>query len=394
MREVYVLSACRTAIGSFGGSLKDVPVYKLGSIAIKEAMSRAGINASEIDEVIMGNVLQAGQGQNLARQAAMSAGIAIETPAVTLNKVCGSGLDAVVMAARAIKAEDAECIVAGGMESMSGCPYILRNHRWGNKMGSETLVDTMVYDGLWDIFNDYHMGITAENVAEKYSVSRLDQDEFALKSQKKAARATEEHRFKEEIVPVEVKLGKNDTRLFDQDEFIKPNTTIEVLSKLRASFKENGTVTAGNASGINDAGAAVVVASGAFVRKNNLKPFARIVSYGSRGVDPKFMGIGPVPSVKAALRKTSLKITDIDLFEVNEAFASQSVAVIRELGLDENKVNVNGGAIALGHPIGASGTRILVTLLYEMQKRNLRYGVATLCIGGGMGEAVVVEMMQ
>jgi acetyl-CoA C-acetyltransferase len=394
MRDVYILSACRTAIGCFGGALKDIPAHKLGSIVIKEAIGRAGIDPSKIDEVMMGNVLQVGQGQNPARQAAMNAGIPTEVPAVTLNKVCGSALDAVVMAARAIKAGDAECIVAGGMESMSGCPYILRNHRWGNKMGNETLVDVMIYDGLWDIFNDYHMGITAENVAEAYGITRLEQDEFAVKSQKKAARACEEGRFNAEIVPVVVKVNKNETRIFYQDEFIRPNTTIEVLSKLKTSFKENGTVTAGNASGINDAGAALIIASGEFIQKNNMKPLARIVAYGSKGVDPKIMGIGPVPSVRAALEKTSLSMADIDLFEVNEAFASQSIAVLRDLGLDEDKVNVNGGAIALGHPIGASGARILVTLLYEMQKRKSKYGVATLCIGGGMGEAMVVELSQ
>ena len=391
MQEVFVLSACRTAIGSFGGVLKDFSSSKLGSIVIKEAVSRAGIVAVDVEDVIMGNVLQAGQGQNPARQASLNAGINESVPAMTVNKVCGSGLEAVVLAEREIQAGDADCVIAGGMESMSNAPFALRNHRWGKKMGEESLADLMIFDGLWDIFNNYHMGITAENIAERYFVTRNEQDEFAIRSQQKAAKASTERRFAEEIVPVEVPQGKKGSITFSTDEYIKADTSIEVLSKLRTAFKENGTVTAGNSSGINDAAAALVLAGESFVNKHKLTPMAKIISNGSKGVAPEIMGMGPVPSIRAALAKTTLKLDDIDLFELNEAFAAQSIAVIKELNLNESRVNVNGGAIALGHPIGASGARILVTLLHEMKKRKSKYGCSALCIGGGMGEALIVE---
>lgn len=391
MQEVFVLSACRTAIGSFGGVLKDFSSSKLGSIVIKEAVSRAGIDAVDVEDVIMGNVLQAGQGQNPARQASLNAGINESVPAMTVNKVCGSGLEAVVLAEREIQAGDADCVIAGGMESMSNAPFALRNHRWGKKMGEESLADLMIFDGLWDIFNNYHMGITAENIAERYFVTRNEQDEFAIRSQQKAAKASTERRFVEEIVPVEVPQGKKGSITFSTDEYIKADTSIEILSKLRTAFKENGTVTAGNSSGINDAAAALVLAGESFVKKYKLTPMAKIISNGSKGVAPEIMGMGPVPSIRAALAKTTLKLDDIDLFELNEAFAAQSIAVIKELNLNESRVNVNGGAIALGHPIGASGARILVTLLHEMKKRKSKYGCSALCIGGGMGEALIVE---
>lgn len=394
MQEVFIVSACRTAIGSFGGTLKDFSSHALGSIVIKEAISRAGIETSDVEEVVMGNVLQAGQGQNPARQASLNAGVDIVVPAFTVNKVCGSGLESVILAGREIMVGDANCVIAGGMESMSNSPYILRNHRWGKKMGDEKLVDLLVHDGLWDIFNDYHMGITAENVAEQYSVTRTQQDEFAVRSQQKAVKANLENRFAQEIVPVQVPQGKKGSISFATDEYIKADTTFEILSKLRSAFKENGTVTAGNSSGINDAAAALVLASKEFVQKHNLQPMAKIIAYGSKGVKPELMGMGPVPSVRAALERSNLKMDDIDLFEINEAFASQSIAVIKELKLDETRVNVNGGAIALGHPIGASGARILVTLLHELRKREARYGCSALCIGGGMGEAVIVENIK
>lgn len=391
MREAYILGPCRTAIGSFGGNLKNIPAVKLGEIVIRESLKRAGVTPEMVDEVLMGNVLQSGLGQNTARQAELNAGIPAEVPAMTINKVCGSGLKAVNLAALEIMAGDAECIVAGGMENMSQAPYILKNYRWGGRMGNGELVDEMIHDGLWDIFNGYHMGITAENVAEKYNITRQDQDEFAALSQLKASKAREEGRFKDEIVPVPVPQGKGDPVIFDSDEFIRPDTTVEKLGKLKPAFKKDGTVTAGNASGINDSAAAVVVASGEFIKKHGLKPFAKIAAYGSRGVDPSIMGVGPVPSVKMALSKANLTIEDLDLVEANEAFAAQAIAVARELDFNMDKVNVNGGAIALGHPIGASGTRILVTLLHEIKRRGGRYGLATLCIGGGMGEALIIE---
>lgn len=391
MREVYILGACRTAIGTYGGTLKDVPAAKLGSTVIKEALNRANVAPELVDEVIFGNVLQAGLGQNPARQAAIYAGLPIEVPSMTINKVCGSGLRTVSLAAQLIALGDADCIVAGGMESMSQAPYVLKNHRWGARMGNTEVIDVMVNDGLTDVFNKYHMGITAENLAEKYNLTREEQDEFSAQSQIKAVNAIESGRFKEEIVPVEIPQRKGDPVLFDKDEFPRPGTTAEKLGKLKPAFKKDGTVTAGNASGINDGAAAIVVVSKEFAEKHGLKPMAKVISYGSRGVDPSIMGIGPVPSTKAALDKCGLKVEDMGLIEANEAFAAQSLSVARELNFPMDRVNVNGGAIALGHPVGASGARILVTLLHEMAKRDEKYGLATLCIGGGMGTALVVE---
>lgn len=394
MRAVYILGACRTAIGSFGGCLSSISAVKLAQTVIKEVLERTGVSPGSVDEVIMGNVLQAGLGQNTARQAAIAAGVLVEVTAMTINKVCGSGLKAVTLAAQIIKAQDAQCIVAGGMESMSQAPYILRDHRWGAKMGNQELIDEMVFDGLWDIFNGYHMGITAENIAEKYGISRQQQDEFAYNSQMKASRAQTEGRFKDEIVSVAVPRRKGEPVICDRDEFIRPDTTLEKLAGLKPAFKKDGTVTAGNASGINDGAVAVVVASEDFIKSNKLKPVAKIVSYGSKGVPPDIMGIGPIESVKEALRKADFGINNIGLIEANEAFAAQSIAVAKGLNFDMEKVNVNGGAIALGHPIGASGARILTTLIYEMCRRDERYGLATLCIGGGMGEAIIVERDQ
>jgi acetyl-CoA C-acetyltransferase len=391
MMNVYIVGAKRTAVGSFGGALQSVSAAKLGGIAIKAALDQAGLEPNLVNEVVMGHVLQAGLGQNTARQAAMNAGIPKEAPAMTVNKVCGSGLNAVVLAAQKIKAGDADCIVAGGMENMSAAPYLLNSLRWGARMGNAPVVDYMVGDGLWDVFNDYHMGITAENLAKQYGISRGEQDAFAANSQAKAAQAVSSGRFADEIVPVEVPGKKGAVTVVDTDEYPRPDTTAEKLAKLRPAFDKDGSVTAGNASGINDGAAAVIVASEAFVKKHGLKPLARIVSYGSKGVDPSVMGIGPVPSVRQALERGGLTIGDIGLIEANEAFAAQSIAVARELGFNMEKVNVNGGAIAIGHPIGASGCRILVTLLHEMQKRGEKLGLATLCIGGGMGEALIVE---
>ncbi|MGI5849966.1 MAG: acetyl-CoA C-acetyltransferase [Christensenellales bacterium] len=391
METAYIISACRTAVGSFGGSLKDVPAVKLGETVIAEAIKRAGISSDVIDEVIMGNVLQAGLGQNTARQAAIGAGIPIEVPAMTINKVCGSGLKAINLAAQAIRAGDADCVVAGGMENMSRAPFVLNDLRWGARMGNNAAVDVMVNDGLWEAFNNYHMGITAENVAEEYALTREMQDTLAYSSQQKAAKAREEGKFDDEIVAVAVPQRRSDPVIFDKDEYIKADTSADKLAKLRAAFKKDGTVTAGNASGINDGAAAVIVVSAKFVEKHGLKPLAKIVSWGSKGVDPKLMGLGPIPSAKAALEKAGLKIEDLGLIEANEAFAAQALAVAKDLGLNPDIVNVNGGAIALGHPIGASGARILVTLIYEMMRRKEKYGLATLCIGGGMGEATIID---
>lgn len=391
MREVYILGACRTAVGSYGGTLKDVPAAKLGATVIKEALDRAKVSPEFVEEVIFGNVLQAGLGQNPARQAAVYAGLPIEVPSMTINKVCGSGLRTVSLAAQLVALGDADCLVAGGMESMSQAPYVMRNHRWGARMGNTEVVDVMVYDGLTDAFNQYHMGITAENLAEKYNITREEQDALAASSQDKAVKAIESGRFKEEIVPVEIPQRKGDPIVFDKDEFPRPGTTAEKLGKLKPAFKKDGTVTAGNASGINDGAAAVVVASREFVEKHGLKPMAKIVSYGSRGVEPSIMGIGPVASTKAALDKCGLKVEDMGLIEANEAFAAQALSVAKELKFPMERVNVNGGAIAIGHPVGASGARILVTLLHEMAKRDERYGLATLCIGGGMGTTLIVE---
>ena len=392
MKEVYLVNMCRTAVGSFGGSLKSIPAVKLGALVIEEALKRAGVDKKDVDEVLFGNVLQAGLGQNPARQAAIYAGLPIETPATSLNKVCGSGLHAVSLAYRSIKAGEADCIVAGGMENMSLAPYVSNSNRWGARMGNYSMVDAMVNDGLWDAFNNYHMGTTAENVAEQYGVTREMQDELALRSQTRAAEAVAAGKFKDEIVPVVIPQKKGDPIVFDTDEYVKAGTTMDKLAKLKPAFKrDGGTVTAGNASGINDGAAAIVVCSGEFVEKHGLKPMAKVVATGSVGVDPTIMGMGPVPSVRQALKKAGLETTDIDLYELNEAFAAQASAVSAELGLTPDNVNVNGGAIAIGHPIGASGARILVTLCHELAKREAKYGVASLCIGGGMGEAVLVE---
>ncbi|NPV26374.1 MAG: acetyl-CoA C-acetyltransferase [Firmicutes bacterium] len=390
MAEAVIVSACRTPIGTFGGALTEVGAAQLGAIVIKEAINRAGIKPEAIDEVIFGCVLQAGLGQNVARQASLAAGIPIEVPTYTVNKVCGSGLKTVALAAQAIKAGDAEIIVAGGTENMSAAPYLVEKGRWGYRMGNGQLVDAMIKDGLWEAFNNYHMGITAENVAEQWGITREMQDEFGLRSQQLAAKAIAEGRFKDEIVPVEIQTKKG-VKVFDTDEHVRPGTTKEGLAALKPAFKKDGTVTAGNASGINDAAAAVVVMSKAKADELGLKPMATIKSYASGGVDPKIMGVGPVVATRKALAKAGMTIEDIDLIEANEAFAAQSLAVAKDLNFDINKVNVNGGAIALGHPIGASGTRILVTLLYEMQKRGAKRGLATLCIGGGMGIAMIVE---
>ena len=391
MREVVIASAVRTAIGSFGGSLKNVEAVKLGSIVIEEAMKRAKVEGKDIDEVIMGNVLQAGQGQNPARQASVNAGNPYEVPAVTINKVCGSGLKAVNLATQAVLLGDADMIVAGGMENMSRSGYLSQGSRWGNRMGNGKLVDLMIKDGLWDAFYDYHMGVTAENVAEQWNISREDQDEFAATSQQRAEKAIAEDRFADEIVPVEVPQRKGEPQIFKEDEHPRSGVTAEGLSKLSPAFKKDGTVTPANASGINDGAAAVVVMSKEKAEELGIEPLVTIKSYASAGVDPAIMGTGPIPSTKKALKKADLTVEDLDLVEANEAFAAQSLAVLGDLNLNPEIVNVNGGAIALGHPIGCSGTRIFVTLLHEMKKRNSKYGLATLCIGGGQGAATIVE---
>lgn len=391
MREVVIAGAVRTAIGSFNGSLAGMSAVEVGTIVVKEALARAGVEPAAVDEVLIGNILQAGLGQNPARQCAVRAGIPVEVPAITVNKLCGSGLRCVSLAYQSIAGGFADIIVAGGIESMSQAPFLLTGARWGYRMGDGRLVDVMIHDGLTDIFNGYHMGITAENVAEKYGITREDQDLFALSSQNKAEKAIKSGRFKEEIVPVYIPQKKGEPKVFDTDEFPRFGTTLESLSKLKPAFKKDGTVTAGNASGINDGAAAMVVMSAEKAEELGVKPMARIVTYASAGVDPSIMGIGPVPATRKAFEKAGLTIKDIDLIEANEAFAAQSIAVARELEFDMEKVNVNGGAIALGHPIGASGARILVTLLHEMQKRGSRYGLATLCIGGGMGTSLIVE---
>ncbi|GKU26360.1 acetyl-CoA acetyltransferase [Clostridium folliculivorans] len=390
MKDVVIVSAVRTAIGAYGKTLKDVPAVDLGAVVIKEAVKRAGIKPELISEVIFGNVLQAGLGQNPARQAAVKAGLPVEIPALTLNKVCGSGLRSISLAAQIIKAGDADVIVAGGMENMSAAPFILENARWGYRMGHNNLVDEMIKDGLWDAFNDYHMGVTAENVAEQWNVTREEQDEFSLSSQKKAEEAIKSGQFKEEIVPVVIKTKKGEI-IFDTDEFPRFGNTIEALTKLKPIFKENGTVTAGNASGLNDGAAALVIMSADKAKELGIKPLAKIASYGSAGLDPAIMGYGAFYATKAALDKVNLKAEDLDLIEANEAYASQSIAIAKDLNLDMSKVNVNGGAIALGHPIGASGARILVTLLHAMKNKDAKRGLATLCIGGGQGTAMIVE---
>lgn len=391
MKEVVIASAVRTAIGSFGGSLKDVPAVDLGALVIKEALKRANVKPELVEEVIMGNVLQAGLGQNPARQSVIKAGLPVEVSAMTINKVCGSGLRAVSLACQMILAGDADVIIAGGMENMSRAPYVLDTARWGQRMGNGSMVDVMINDGLWDAFNQYHMGITAENIAEQWKLTRAEQDEFAANSQIKAEKAIKEGKFKDEIVPVVIPQRKGDPIIFDTDEYAKAGTTAEKLAKLKPAFKKDGTVTAGNASGINDGAAALVIMSAEKAEELGIKPLAKIVSYGSKGIDPSVMGYGPVGATKKALEKANLKIEDIDLIEANEAFAAQSLSVAKDLGFDMAKVNVNGGAIALGHPIGASGARILVSLLHEMQKSDAKRGLATLCIGGGMGTTVIVE---
>jgi len=392
MREVVIVSAARTPIGSFGGTLKSTPAVTLGTVAVKEAIKRAGIKPEQVDEVVLGNVLQGGLGQNIARQIAMSAGIPKEVPAMTLNKVCGSGLRSVSLAAQIIKAGDADVIVCGGAESMSMAPYVVPSSRWGARMGDAKMIDMMVHDGLTDAFNGYHMGITAENVAEQWGLTREQLDEFSVKSQNKAEAAVKAGKFKDEIVPVEIPQRKGDPIVFDTDEFPKFGSTIEKVAKLKPAFKKDGVVTAANASGINDSGAALVVMSKEKADELGLSYLCTIKSYASAGVDPSIMGIGPIPSSRKAMEKAGITMGDIDLVEANEAFAAQSLAVGKDLAIPEEKLNVNGGAIALGHPIGASGARILISLIFEMKKRNAHTGLATLCIGGGQGTALIVEM--
>ena len=417
MKEVYVVNCCRTAIGSFGGSLKDTPAAEMGAVVIKEALNRAGVKPENVDEVMFGCILTAGLGQNVARQASLKAGIPISVPAYTVGMVCGSGMKSVIEGARAILTGDADIIVAGGTENMSAAPYAIPAARWGARMGDNKMVDTMIKDGLWDAYNNYHMGTTAENICDVWGITREELDEFAASSQNKAEAAQKSGRFDDEIVPIMIKK-KKETVEFKVDEFPRAGVTPESISKLRGAFpvgpegvedtiehsfevtqvheadtkKHVQRVTAANASGINDGAAAIILASGEAVEKYGLKPMAKLVSWGQGGVDPKIMGVGPVPASRQAMEKAGLKIEDIDLVEANEAFAAQSIAVARELGFDMSKVNVNGGAIALGHPVGASGARIIVTLLHEMQKRpEAKKGLATLCIGGGMGVATIFE---
>lgn len=391
MKEIVIASAVRTAIGSFGGSLKNVSAIDLGKIVVKEALNRASVKAELVDEVFFGCVLQAGQGQGVARQVALGAGLTNETPATTINMICGSGLKTVSLAVQTILAGDNDIVVAGGTENMSQAPYLLKDARWGQKMGDGRLYDTMVNDGLWEAFNDYHMGRTAENIVTAYGFTRQQQDALALESQNRAENAQVNGYFKEEIVAVEIPQKRKDPIIFDSDEYIRLGAVLDNFSKLRPAFKKDGSVTAGNASGINDGAAAFVIMTKEKADELGIVPLATVVSYASAGVDPAIMGTGPIPATKKALKKANLSIDDIDLIEANEAFASQALAVINDLKLDTDKVNVNGGAIALGHPIGASGARILVTLLHEMKRRDVKHGLATLCIGGGMGEAVIVR---
>ena len=392
--EVVILSACRTPIGAFGGSLKDVSAVDLGATVIREAIARAGVPPADIGDAVIGCVLQAGAGMNVARQAGLKAGLPVEVPGQTVNRVCGSGMQAVVHAVEAIRVGYVDAMIAGGTESMSNAPYLLTGARWGYRMGNGEAIDSMLHEGLTCAIGLTHMGITAEEVAARYKVSRADQDAFAAESQARAVRAIAEGRFKDEIVPVRVPQRKGDPVVVDTDEYPRAGTTVVTLSALKPAFKKDGTVTAGNASGINDGAAALVVTTARKAEQLGKKPLARILAYVSTGVDPKVMGIGPVPAVRKVLDRAGLKVGDIDLFELNEAFAAQSVAVARELGLDPAKVNVNGGAIALGHPIGASGARVLTTLVYALRARKLRYGVASLCIGGGMGIAMAIESLK
>jgi acetyl-CoA C-acetyltransferase len=391
MQEVVIVAAGSSAIGTFQGELSAVPATELGSQIIKALIARHGINPSDVNEVIMGHVLTAGCGQNTARQTSIRAGLGIETPAMTINKVCGSGLKAVHLAAQAIVAGDAEMIVAGGMENMSLSAHVLPNSRSGQKMGHWQAIDTMLHDGLWDAFNNYHMGITAENLADKYQISREQQDVFALSSQQKALAAMESGRFSSEIIPISIPQKKGVVTLFDKDQGPRAGTTLEGLARLTAAFKEGGSVTAGNASGLNDGAAAVIVCSKARADELGLKPLVTIKAWANAGVDPAIMGIGPVSATRRVLAKAGWTLDEVDLIEANEAFAAQSLAVARELQWDMDKVNVNGGAIALGHPIGASGCRVLVTLIHEMIRRDVHKGIATLCIGGGQGVAIAVE---
>jgi acetyl-CoA C-acetyltransferase len=389
--DIVIVAAARTAVGRFGGSLAKVPASELGATVLRALLERSKLQGDQISEVILGQVLQAGAGQNPARQAVIKAGLPNSVPAMTINKVCGSGLKAVMLAAQAIRDGDADIVIAGGQESMSLAPHVLPNSRDGQRMGDWKLVDTMINDGLWDVYNQYHMGVTAENVAKKYGISREQQDALALASQQKAAAAQDAGYFKEEIVPVAIPQKKGDPILFDADEFINRKSTAEVLAGLRPAFDKAGSVTAGNASGLNDGAAGLVVMSAAKAAAMGLKPLARIASYASAGLDPAYMGMGPVPAARKALERAGWKPSDLDLLEINEAFAAQACAVHQEMGWDLSRVNVNGGAIAIGHPIGASGARILVTLLHEMKRRDVKRGIASLCIGGGMGVALTVE---
>lgn len=391
MKKAVIVSAARTPIGSFGGAFASLSAVDLGVIAAKEAIKRAGIEPSMVEEVYLGNILGAGLGQNVARQVSLGAGIPIETPAITINMVCGSGLRAVSMAAQFVESGQCDIILCGGTESMTDTPYLLPKARWGHRMGDGKVVDYMVHDGLWDIYNDYHMGMTAENVAEQYGITREEQDEFAAQSQNRAEEAQKSGKFADEIVPVIIPQKKGDPVVIDTDEYPRHGSTVEKMSKLKPAFKKDGTVTAGNASGINDGAAALIVMSKDKAGELGLKYLCEIAGYGSAGVDPKVMGLGPVPATKKALANAGWTIDDLDLIEANEAFAAQALAVIRDLGLNPEITNVNGGAIALGHPIGASGARILVTLLYEMEKRDAKRGLATLCIGGGMGTSLLVQ---
>ncbi len=392
MKEVVIASIVRTPIGSFGGSLKTVPAVDLGVIAVKEAIKRAGISPDQVQNVLLGHVLQSGQGQNTARQVLIKSGIPQEIPAMTINKVCASGLRSISLAAQIVKAGDEDIIVAGGMENMSLAPYALNSARYGYRMGNSDIMDLMINDGLWDAFNDYHMGITAENVGEQFKLTRNEVDEFALWSQQKTETAITSGRFKDEIVPVEIPQRKGDPKIFDTDEHPKLGTSIESLTRLRPAFKKDGIVTAGNASGINDGAAVAVIMSADKAKELGIEPIAKIASYASAGVDPTIMGTGPIPATRKCLDRAGWKVEDLDLVEANEAFATQAIAVNRELGWNPDIVNVNGGAIALGHPIGASGARIITTLVHEMKKRGSKKGLATLCIGGGMGHAIAIEM--
>jgi acetyl-CoA C-acetyltransferase len=389
--DIVIVAAARTAVGKFGGTLAKTPAPELGATVIKALLERSGLSGAQINEVILGQVLTAGAGQNAARQAVVKAGLPLEVPAFTINKVCGSGLKAVMLAAQAIRDGDSEIVIAGGQENMSAAPHVLPNSRDGQRMGDWKLVDTMITDGLWDVYNQYHMGITAENVAKQYGVTREQQDALALGSQMKAAAAQEAGRFKDEITAVSIAQRKGDPILFSADEFINKKTSAEALAGLRPAFDKAGSVTAGNASGLNDGAAGVVLMTAAKAAALGLKPLGRIASYASAGLDPKIMGMGPVPAARKALERAGWKAADLDLLEINEAFAAQACAVHKEMGWDMDKVNVNGGAIAIGHPIGASGCRILVTLLHEMQKRDAKKGIASLCIGGGMGVALTIE---